>query len=77
MAMILPIGDPGLESREVGETFQTPEVPTQIQEVPTHILERDELSISNQQQSFPPEELRGKLKHFLSKWSQLQTTLGF
>ena len=69
--MILPIGDPGFESREVGETFQTPEVPTQIQEVPTHILERAELSHSNQQQSFPPEKLGGKLKHFLSKWESI------
>ena len=48
--MILPIRDPGFESREVGEIFQTPEVPTQIQEAPTRILERAELSHSNQQQ---------------------------
>ena len=71
LAMILPIGDPGFESREVGEFFQTPEVPTQIQEAPTHILERAELSHSNQQQSFPPEKLGGKLKHFLSKWESI------
>ena len=71
LAMILPIGDPGFESREVGEIFQTPEVPTQIQEAPTHILERAELSHSNQQQSFPPEKLGGKLKHFLSKWESI------
>ena len=71
MAMILPIGDPGFESREVGETFQTPEVPTQIQEVPTHILERAELNHSNQQPCFPPEKLGGKLKHFLSKWESI------
>ena len=69
--MILPIGDPGSESREVGEIFQTPEVPTQIQEAPTHILERAELSRSNQQQSFPPEKLGEKLKHFLSKWESI------
>ena len=69
--MILPIGDPSFESREVGETFQTPEVPTQIQEVPTHILERAKLSHSNQQQSVPPEKLGGKLKHFLSKWESI------
>ena len=60
MAMILPIGDTGFESREIGEAFQTPEVPT-------HILERAELSHSNQQQSFTPEKFEGKLKHFLSK----------
>ena len=71
MAMILPIRDPGFESREVGETFQTPEVLTQIQEVPTHILERAELNHSNQQPSFPPEKLRGNLKHFLSKWESI------
>ena len=47
MAMMLPIGDPGFESREVGETIQTPEVPTQIQEVPSHIIERAELNHSN------------------------------
>ena len=69
--MILPIGDPCFESREVGEFFQTPEVPTQIQEAPTHILERAELSHSNQQQSFPPETLGGKLKHFPSKWESI------
>ena len=62
--MILPIGDPGFESREVGEFFQTSEVPTQVQEAPTHILEGAELSHSNQQQSFPPEKLGGKLNHF-------------
>ena len=69
--MILSIGDPGFESREVVEFFQTPEVPTQIQEAHTHILERAELSHSNQQQSFPPEKLGGKLKHFLSKWESI------
>ena len=69
--MLLLIGDPGFESREVGETFQTPEVPTQIQEVPTHILEIAELNHSNEQQSFPPEKLGGKLKHFLSKWESI------
>ena len=71
MAMILPIRDPGFKSREVGETFQTPEVPTQMQEVPTHILERVELNHSNKQPSFPPEKLGGKLKHFLSKWESV------
>ena len=69
--MILPIGGPSFESREVGEFFQTPEVPTQIQEAPTHILERAELSHNNKQQSFPPEKLGGKLKHFLSKWESI------
>ena len=38
VAMMLPIRDPGFRSREVGETIQTPEVPTQVQEVPAHIL---------------------------------------
>ena len=71
MAMILPIGDPSFESREVGETFQTREVPTQIQEVSIHILERTELNHSNQQQSFPPEKLGRKLKYFLSKWESI------
>ena len=71
MNMILPIGDPGFENREVGETFQIPEVPTQIQEVPTHIVERVELNHSNQQPSFPLEKLGGKLKHFLSKWESI------
>ena len=47
IAMMLPIRDPGFESREVRETIQTPEAPTQIQEVPTHILERAELNYSN------------------------------
>ena len=75
MAMMLPIGDPGFESREVGETIQTPEVPTKIQEVPTHILERAELNYSNQQPSIPPEKLGGNSNIFFQNGSQLQTTL--
>ena len=71
MAMILPIRDPGFESRKVGEIFQIPEVPTQIQEIPTLILERAEWNHSNQQPSFPPEKLGGKLKHFHSKWESI------
>ena len=71
MAMILPIRDPGFESRKVGEIFQIPEVPTQIQKIPTLILERAEWNHSNQQPSFPPEKLGGKLKHFLSKWESI------
>ena len=71
MAMMLPIRDPGFGSREVGETIQTPEVPTQIQEVPTHILERAEMNHSSQQPNFLPEKLGGKLKHSLSQWESI------
>ena len=55
MVLVLPIRDPGFGSREVGETIQPLEVPTQIQEVPTHILERAELNYSNQGPSFSPD----------------------
>ena len=47
------------KQRGRGNYIQTPDVPTLIQEVPTHILERTELNHSNQQPSFPLEKLGG------------------
>ena len=37
MATMLIIRDPDFGNREAEESIQTPEVPAQIQEVPTHI----------------------------------------